>query len=84
MKHPAAGNGDEPRRMPAPWRVEQIPGGFRVADADGKALAYVYATDLQSEIDRGASLTWDEARRVAANIARLPDLLAARGLSSVT
>ncbi len=29
------------RRLPAPWTVERIPGGFRVDDADGKAQADV-------------------------------------------
>ena len=31
--------------MPPPWAVVEIPGGFRVDDADGKALAYVYGLD---------------------------------------
>jgi hypothetical protein len=31
------------RRFPAPWTVEQIPGGYKVLDANGQALAYVYA-----------------------------------------
>jgi hypothetical protein len=30
------------RRFPPPRRVEQIPGGFKVVDAHGQALAYVY------------------------------------------
>jgi hypothetical protein len=29
------------RRFPAPWTVEQIPGGFKVLDASGQALVYV-------------------------------------------
>ena len=32
-----------PRRFPAPWTAEQIPGGYKVVDATGQALAYVYA-----------------------------------------
>ena len=32
-----------PRRFPAPWTAEQIPGGFKVIDATGQSLAYVYA-----------------------------------------
>ena len=31
------------RRFPAPWTVEQLPGGFKVVDATGQVLAYVYA-----------------------------------------
>jgi hypothetical protein len=30
------------RRFPAPWQVE-IPGGFKVLDASGQVLVYVYA-----------------------------------------
>ncbi len=33
--------GNDPRRFPPPWRVEQIPGGLKVCDANGQALAYV-------------------------------------------
>jgi hypothetical protein len=33
------------RRFPPPWQVEQIPGGFKVLDASGQALAYVYAQE---------------------------------------
>ncbi len=31
--------------MSAPWTVGVIPGGFRVDDADGKALAYDYGLE---------------------------------------
>jgi hypothetical protein len=30
-----------PRRFPPPWQVEQTPGGFKVLDANGQALAYI-------------------------------------------
>jgi hypothetical protein len=30
------------RRFPKPWTVESIPAGYRVIDANGIALAYVY------------------------------------------
>jgi len=29
------------RRFPRPWRFEAIPGGYRVVDANGLALAHV-------------------------------------------
>jgi hypothetical protein len=59
------------RRFPAPWSVEKIPGGFIVKDANGQSLAYVYADNRQVV----NTLTEDEARRIAANIAKLPALL---------
>jgi hypothetical protein len=31
---------DAPRRFPAPWHADTIPGGYVVRDANGQALAY--------------------------------------------
>jgi hypothetical protein len=63
------------RRFPAPWTAEEIPGGYVVKDATGQSIAYVYARETQAAADIAHVLTMDEARRVAANIARLPELL---------
>jgi hypothetical protein len=35
------------RRFLPPWQVEQIPGGFKVLDASGQALVYVYARETR-------------------------------------
>jgi hypothetical protein len=65
------------RRFPPPWRVEQIPGGYKVLDAEGRSLEYVYERETTAEADIAHVLTMDEARRIASNIAKLPNYLAA-------
>jgi hypothetical protein len=65
------------RHFPAPWRVEQIPGGYKVLDANGQALAYIYARETKAEADIAKVLTFDEARRIAVNVAKLSELLGA-------
>jgi hypothetical protein len=63
------------RRLPAPWLAEKMPGGYVVRDANGQALAYVYCRPNEAEALQAKVLTEDEARRIAANIAKLPTLL---------
>jgi hypothetical protein len=64
-----------PRRFPPPWQVEQIPGGFKVLDASSQALVYIYARETRDQADIAKVLTFDEARRIAVNVAKLPMLL---------
>jgi hypothetical protein len=66
---------DEPRRFPTPWHANKIPGGYVVRDANQQPLAYVYARTTTADAIQAKVLTQDEARRIALNIARLPELL---------
>ena len=68
------------RRFPPPWTVEQIAGGYKVKDANGQSLAYVYGRETRADADTANVLTMDEARRIARNIAKLPNYLAAEGV----
>ena len=61
------------RRFPPPWIVEKIPGGFKVVDANQQSLAYVYSRETLRDAQIANVLTEDEARRIASNIAKLPD-----------
>jgi hypothetical protein len=64
----------EPRRLPAPWRIIEHADSFEIQDAIGHKIAYVYFEDGQARRDMMNRLTSDEARRVASNIAKLPQL----------
>jgi hypothetical protein len=65
------------RRFPPPWRADKIPGGYVVRDGR-QAPAYIYSRDNDAEAMQAKVLTKDEARRIAVNVARLPELLGKR------
>jgi hypothetical protein len=75
IPYPAVAPSMTSRRFPAPWRADRIPGGYVVRDANGQALAWIYSRDNEAEAMQAKVLTKDEARRIAVNIARLPELL---------
>ena len=66
------------RRFPPPWSAEVQPNYYVVRDANKQQLAYVYYENEPGRRSAAKLLTKDEARRIAANVAKLPDLLTKR------
>jgi len=64
-----------PERFPAPWTIVELEESFAVRDANRFIITWVIfrARDVVgTSADR---LTKDQARRIAAGIARLPELM---------
>jgi hypothetical protein len=62
-------------RFPPPWSVDEADACFIVRDHNGQTLAYVYFEEEPGRRSAAHLLTRDEARRITANIAKLPGLL---------
>jgi hypothetical protein len=63
------------RTFTPPWQIDESTESFCIRDAKGQPLAYVYYEDETGRRMAMGRLTKDEARRIAVNIAKLPDLL---------
>lgn len=63
------------RRFPPPLSVEEQDACFVIRDHNGQQLAYVYFEDAPGRRSAAKLLTKGEARRIAAKVAKLPELL---------
>ena len=61
----------ETRRFPAPRQIDETEACFIVRDRNKQALAYVYFEEEAGRRSAAKLLRRDEARRIAANIAKL-------------
>jgi hypothetical protein len=61
-------------RFPEPWRITEFPNGFAVYDAAGRQLGFFYGR-TDPNISGGGFLMIDDARQIAIDFARLPELL---------
>jgi hypothetical protein len=60
--------------FPAPWRIVELPNGFAVEDATGRQIGVFYGRAPDSAGHTGI-MTMDEARQIAIDFAKLPELL---------
>ena len=65
------------RRFPPPWTLDEANDAcFIVRDSTGQALGYFYFEEEPGRSLAAKLLTRDAARRMAANFAKLPQMLA--------
>ena len=65
----------ETRRFSPPWSVEDNSACFIVKDSSGQKLGYFYYEEESGRRSTAKMLSKDGARRIAANFAKLPELL---------
>ena len=63
------------RCFPPPWLVEDIGGCFAVKASNGRPLIFIYYGEGVGRQSLARLLTRNAARRIAAGIAKLPELL---------
>ena len=63
------------RPFAKPWKLEEQDESFQIRDAAGRILAYVYFGDEPTRRNFFKRLSKDDARRLAQQILRLPELV---------
>jgi hypothetical protein len=62
-------------RFQGPWRIAEFPNGAAVYDATGRQLGFFYGRADPNMAGDASFLTIDDARQIAVDFARLPQLL---------
>src|SRR5713226_2222468 len=62
-------------RFPGPWRITEFPNGFAVHDATGRQLGFFYSRAYPNPPGQTGFLMVDEARQIAVDFTKLPELL---------
>jgi hypothetical protein len=63
------------KAFPPPWSIEDLGAAFVVKDSARHKLAYVYYEEEPGRRSAAKLLSKDEARRIAAHIAKPPELV---------
>lgn len=58
--------------FPSPWTIQELEACFVVIDSDGQKLAFIYHREEPGQRAAAKLPTKQQARQIAANIARLP------------
>jgi hypothetical protein len=72
---PASSPMTSSRRFPSPWHADPMPGGYVVRDAKPTGARVRLLRNTEVDGRQAKVLTNDETRRIAINVARLPELL---------
>jgi hypothetical protein len=63
------------RRFPPPWFIEDVGGSFVVKASNDRPPIFIYYREGVGRRSLAKLLSRNAARRIAANIAKLPELL---------